>query len=158
MDDLDKAILDIIQSDFPLDKRPYDVIGRRVGLSGAETLARVRALREHGVIRRIGGNFQSAKLGFFSTLCGARVPTDKMDLFIETVNALPGVTHNYLRRHSYNVWFTFIGESEEHVEATLASITRATGVAVLNLPAKRLFKIKVNFAMSEPKATAEHTA
>lgn len=149
MDDFDKKILDIIQTAFPLESRPYAEIGRQVGLTEAETLARVRALTEKGVIRRIGANFQSAKLGFRSTLCSAAVPEDKLDEFIAEVNQLPGVTHNYLRAHRQNVWFTFIGPSWEDVQATLAGVTRKTGIPILNLPADKMYKIQVDFKMGD---------
>lgn len=149
MDDLDKKILDIIQTEFPVEHRPYEVIGRQVGLTEAETLARVRALKQKQVIRRIGANFQSRKLGFTSTLCAASVPENSLDGFVAEVNRHPGVTHNYLRRHSYNVWFTFIAPSMEDIRARLADITARTGIEILNLPAERLFKIKVDFSMEE---------
>ena len=148
MDDLDKRLLDIIQSDFPLEPRPYAVVGERLGLAEAEILARVRALKASGVIRRIGGNFQSRKLGFHSTLCAARVPAKKLDAFVAEVNRHPGVTHNYLRRHPYNVWFTFIGPSRQQVDDTLAEMRRTTGIDILNLPASRMYKIKVDFKMT----------
>ncbi len=147
MDADDRKILDVIQSGFPIHARPYAQVGEQVGLTEAEVLARVRALRQKGVIRRIGANFQSAKLGWRSTLCAARVPEDRVEAFVAEVNSHPGVTHNYLRQHSYNVWFTFIGPSMEAVRASLAEITRATGIPILNLPAQKLFKIKVDFAM-----------
>jgi len=149
MDATDKRILDRIQSGFPIAPRPYETIGREVGLTEAETLARVRALKAQGIIRRIGANFQSAKIGFKSTLCAASVPPEKLDAFIRVVNAHPGVTHNYLRAHDINVWFTMIGESREAIRDALAGITAATGVSILNLPADRLFKIRVDFSMSE---------
>ncbi|GAB1411173.1 siroheme decarboxylase subunit alpha [Desulfovibrionales bacterium] len=149
MDEYDKKILDIIQTGFPLDPRPYAEIGTQIGLTEAETLARVRALTEKGVIRRIGANFQSAKLGFHSTLCSAAVPPEKLDAFIAEVNALPGVTHNYLRAHRQNIWFTFIGPSWENVQETLADITRKTGIPILNLPADKLYKIQVDFKMGD---------
>ena len=76
MDDTDKQILDIIQTGFPIEPRPYAVIGAQVGLTESEALARVRALRGKGIIRRIGANFQSAKIGFTSTLCAASVPPE----------------------------------------------------------------------------------
>lgn len=147
MDHFDKKILDIIQTGFPLESRPYAEVGRQIGLTEAETLARVRALTEKGVIRRIGGNFQTAKIGFHSTLCAASVPEDKLDLFVAEVNRLPGVTHNYLRAHRQNVWFTFIGPSWENVQETLASVTRKTGIPILNLPTEKMFKIQVDFKM-----------
>lgn len=155
MDATDKRILDIIQTGFPIAPRPYAVVGERVGLTEAETLARVRALRGKGIIRRIGANFQSARIGFFSTLCAASAPEDKREAFIQAVNAHPGVTHNYLRDHPLNIWFTMIGPSREAIAEGLAEITRQTGIAILNLPADRLFKIRVDFALSDAETPAE---
>lgn len=146
MDSLDKDILNEIQSDFPLVQRPYRELGKRLGLSEEEVLERVRRLKETGVIRRIGGNFHSNRLNFTSTLCAAKVPEEKLELFVDTVNAYPGVTHNYLRNHPYNVWFTFIAEDMEFIESALSAIAKKSGVQeILNLPAVRVFKIKVDF-------------
>ena len=149
MDQLDKKILDIIQTDFPVLSRPYREIGRQTGLTEAEALARVRALQEKGVIRRIGANFQSRKLGWHSTLCAASVPEDRLDEFVAEVNRHSGVTHNYLRNHSQNVWFTYIAPSEEYVGRALAEITAKTGIEILNLPAEKMFKIQVDFPMQD---------
>jgi DNA-binding Lrp family transcriptional regulator len=149
MDNTDKQILDIIQTEFPLVSRPYAHIGNQVGLTQGETLARVRAMQQKGIIRRIGANFQSRRLGWKSTLCAAAVPEDKLGEFIPFVNSYPGVTHNYLRQHTYNVWFTFIGPSWEDIEKSLDAITRETGIKVLNLPAEQMFKIRVDFRMQE---------
>lgn len=149
MDAVDKAILDIIQSDFPLVPRPYEEIGERVGLPEEEALERVRKLHDEKIIRRMGANFQSKKLGWVSTLCGAKVPNDVMDEFCALVNAEPGVTHNYEREHLYNIWFTFIGPSREYIQERLDAITAKTGVPILNLPATKLFKIRVNFKLGE---------
>jgi DNA-binding Lrp family transcriptional regulator len=149
MDAIDKKILDLIQTDFPLDPRPFARIGEQCGLTEAEALARVRALKGKGIIRRIGANFQSRKLGWTSTLCAAQVPEDKLDEFVAEVNSQPGVTHNYLRRHAYNVWFTLIAPDLDKVREILADITAKTGIEILNLPAEKTFKIKVDFPMSE---------
>ncbi|MDE5682340.1 MAG: Lrp/AsnC family transcriptional regulator [Mailhella sp.] len=149
LNDADKKILDIIQSNFPLSSRPYKVIGDEIGMDEEEVLANVLNLKKQGIIRRLGANFQSKKLGFRSTLCAAKVPDDKLDLFIQEVNAKKGVTHNYLRKHEYNVWFTLIGPSWENVCETLAGITAKTGIEILNLPATKLFKIRVDFAMQD---------
>ena len=147
MDTYDKQILNIIQSSYPLVSRPYAVVGEQVGLTEDDVLARVRRLKEEGVIRRMGANFGSRQLGWKSTLCGAEVPEDKLDLFVAEVNKHSGVTHNYLRAHKFNVWFALIAPSTEAVEEVLADITAKTGVEVMNLPATTLFKIKVDFNM-----------
>lgn len=149
LDSIDKRLLDIIQTGFPIETRPYAVLGTQLGIPEQEVLDRVRGLKEKKIIRRLGANFQSAKLGFRSTLCGAKVPDNKLEAFIKEVNEQPGVTHNYLRKHTYNVWFTLIGDSWDGMCATLDGITSRTGVPILNLPATRLFKIRVDFAMED---------
>ena len=147
LDAHDRRILGIIQSGFPLEPRPYAAIGREVGLSEEEVFARVRGLKTRKIIRRLGANFQSTKLGFRSTLCAAKVPDEAFEDFVAEVNSHTGVTHNYLRDHEYNVWFTCIGPSWEAVCELLDGITRKTGIPILNLPAKRMYKIKVDFQM-----------
>lgn len=147
LDAQDKQILNIIQSRFPIDPRPYAVVGEQLGLTESEVLARVRKLKGSGVIRRMGANFGSKQLGWKSTLCGAEVPQDKLDAFVAEVNKHPGVTHNYLRAHQFNVWFALIAPTEADVEAILADITASTGVEIMNLPASTLFKVKVDFNM-----------
>jgi DNA-binding Lrp family transcriptional regulator len=152
---VDRRILNLIQSGFPLEKRPYAAIGRAAGIGEEEALRRVRDLRERRIIRRIGANFDSARLGWRSTLCAARVPEDRLEAFIAEVNRHPGVTHNYLRRHEYNVWFTVIAPSEESLAALPAEIARGTGIPVLSLPATRLYKIKVDFPWETPQDPQE---
>ena len=148
LDEADRRLLDMIQSGFPIARRPYAVIGEALGMAEEEAFQRVRALRARGIIRRIGANFQADKLGFVSTLCAASVPEERKMAFIEKVNAISGVTHNYERDHHYNLWFTLICESEEARDATLRRLAEETGMEILNLPATRLYKIKVDFQMS----------
>jgi DNA-binding Lrp family transcriptional regulator len=146
VDEADRKILNAIQSEFPITARPYKELGRRLALSEEEVLHRVKRLKEEGIIRRIGGNFHSGKLDFTSTLCAAKVPEERIERFVEVVNRYPGVTHNYLRNHEFNVWFTFIAPSEEAIAHSLDEISAVTGVKeVHSLPAVRMFKIKVDF-------------
>jgi DNA-binding Lrp family transcriptional regulator len=146
MDEIDKAILNRIQSDFPITSQPYQTIADELNLTENDILERVSRLKEMGIIRRIGGNFVPAKLGYVSTLCAARVPQDKIEHFADVVNRFPGVTHNYLRENSFNVWFTFIAASMEEIEQNIKDIEQETGITdILNLPATRVFKIKAQF-------------
>ncbi len=149
LDSIDKQLLDIIQTNFPLVPRPYAELGAQVNITEAEALARVRAMQEKKIIRRLGANFQSAKLGFRSTLCAAKVPEESMEFFVKTVNEYTGVTHNYLRKNVYNIWFTFIGPSWNDVCTSLNEITQKTGIEILNLPAKQMYKIRVDFQMQK---------
>ncbi len=146
LDDIDKAIINRIQSQFPITARPFFTAAEELDLTEKEVLERVARLKKEGIIRRIGGNFVPGKLGFVSTLCAARVPADKIDRFAEVVNRYPGVTHNYQRDNHYNVWFTFISPSMDEIEANLKKIAEDTGITdILNLPATKVFKIKAQF-------------
>ncbi|HCY88041.1 MAG TPA: Lrp/AsnC family transcriptional regulator [Desulfobacteraceae bacterium] len=146
IDDTNKKILNSIQVDFPIHPRPYKVIGERLGLTEAETIQRIRELKDQFIIRRIGGNFSPDRLGYHSTLCAAQVPEEKIETFKDVVNAFPGVTHNYRRDHKFNIWFTFIAPSTEIIAENLEAIAQKTGVTtILNLPATHVFKISANF-------------
>jgi DNA-binding Lrp family transcriptional regulator len=146
MKEKEKRILNEIQSEFPITSRPYLELGNRLGLSETEVIESVKSLKEKGIIRRIGGNFHSSRLNFASTLCAAKVPQEEIDHFVEVVNSFPGVTHNYLRNHDYNVWFTFIAQDMDYIENALEKISHETGATdIRNLPAVKTFKIKVDF-------------
>lgn len=148
LDEIDRRILNLIQTDFPVEPRPFRVVGKRLGLSEQEVLGRVRAMKASGVIRRIGGSFDSRRLGFYSTLCAARVAPEDLERFNQVINSYPGVTHNYQRDHYYNVWFTLIGESEQSVKQTLEEMAQRVGPSeIVSLPARRTFKIRVNFEL-----------
>ena len=148
MDDIDRAILNRIQSDFPITPHPYLAIAEDLGLSEKEVLDRLGRLKRKGIIRRIGGNFVPEKLGFVSTLCAAKVPADKIDHFARAVNRYPGVTHNYQRDNEFNVWFTFIARSIEEIEENLRNISKETQITeIINLPATKVYKIKAHFTL-----------
>ena len=146
MDEMDRMILNEIQSHFPIEARPYQVLAEKLGCSEEEVLQRVQDLKDREVIRRIGANCNSRKLGYTSTLCAAKVPSRLMARFVEVVNSYAGITHNYRRDHDYNIWFTLIAPSEEKIERILNEIVELTEVGeVISLPAERLFKIQVDF-------------
>ncbi len=146
IDDIDRAILNRIQSDFPITSRPYRTIAAKLDLAEEDVIERVSRLKDAGIIRRIGGNFTPDKLGFVSTLCAAAVPEEKISRFAEVVNRYPGVTHNYRRDNKVNIWFTFIAPSMDEINANLKQIAEETGVTeILNLPATRVFKIRAEF-------------
>jgi DNA-binding Lrp family transcriptional regulator len=146
IDDIDRTLLNRIQSDFPLVQRPFAAIGEALGIAEDEVIARVQRLKHNDVIRRIGGNFVPDKVGFVSTLCAAEVPPERIEAFARAVNRFGGVTHNYLRDHRVNLWFTFIAPSMDEIETHLAAIRRETGVSdIYNLPATQVFKIRAQF-------------
>jgi DNA-binding Lrp family transcriptional regulator len=146
LDDIDREIINQIQSDFPITPRPYHTIAELVGITEKEVLTRINQLKKSKIIRRIGGNFVPEKLGFVSTLCAAKVPEEKIDEFSDIVNLYPGVTHNYQRENQFNIWFTIIASSVEEIEKCLIQISETTGITdILNLPATKVFKIRAEF-------------
>ena len=142
---IEKELLNIIQTDFPIEKNPFKIIGERLSVKEEEVFEITKNLIKKGIIRRLGATFDSRKLNYASTLCAANVPEEKLDIFVKTVNKFKGVTHNYLRPGYYNVWFTFIGKDMNFIEEQLGKIAKLTGVEeIINLPAKKLFKVRVN--------------
>ncbi|MDP8255792.1 MAG: AsnC family transcriptional regulator [Candidatus Alcyoniella australis] len=150
MDALDRAIVEMIQTDFPICVSPYAEIGRRVGSDESEVIRRLGALKERQIIRRIGALFDPRKLGYVSTLVAARVSPDLLEETTDAINEYNGVTHNYLRDASYNVWFTLIAKGDSARAKILARIAKLPGVLVLHsLPAERFYKLKVDFKTLE---------
>jgi len=92
MDKIDKLMINRIQTDFPITERPYQEIGNQLKISEREVIDRIQKLKEKGIIRRIGGNFNTKKLNFTSTLCAAKVRENEVDQFVRIVHRYPGVT------------------------------------------------------------------
>jgi len=146
VDDIDRKILNRIQREFPIAEEPFRILGEELGIGEDDLIGRIRRMKEEGLIRRIGAVFEGRKLGFVSTLCAARVPEESLQRFVETVNALPGVTHNYRRSGEYNIWFTLIAHSEERLRSEIDAIKTGTGVEdILEMRAVRTFKIDARF-------------
>ncbi|MBV4419526.1 AsnC family transcriptional regulator [Clostridium tyrobutyricum] len=150
MDDIDEKLLNLIQDEIPMDRRPFQILSRKLSIDEVEVIERINKLKEEGIIRRIGGIFNSKKLGYISTLCAARVPYYRIDEVAEYINGYDEVTHNYIREGLYNMWFTIITYSEEKLISILKDIKTNTGLKeIMNLPATKLFKIKVDLNMEE---------
>ena len=150
MDSVDKAILNEIQGEIPLSEDPYGDVGSKVGITADEVLTRVKKLKSEGIIRKIGPFFDAKKMGHKSTLCAVDVPEEKLQKTADLISSYIEVTHNYLREGSPNVWFTLIAENEEAIERILNEISEKAGVGPMrNLPARRMFKIKVDLKLKE---------
>lgn len=149
VDKTDQALLDILQNNFPLSARPFQDMARQLGISEEEVLQRTRRLKTEGLIRRIGGVMDSKSLGFTSTLCAAAVPAERVDEVAAIISQNPGVTHNYLREHVYNIWFTLTCQSPQERQKQIAQLEAETGCRIQSMPTRKLYKIKVSFDMEE---------
>jgi DNA-binding Lrp family transcriptional regulator len=157
--DLDRIVLTRIQAGFPIEPRPYDVLASTLGVHPADVLVSVRRMRDARVIRRIGAIFDSARLGFRSTLCAIAAPPERVEEVAALISAYPNVTHNYERVDRYSVWFTLIAEGQERIDEILVEIAAQTGIGdILDLPATRLFKIRVDFDLTGKRDPGAATA
>ncbi len=145
MDERDRNLLNEIQSAFPVVARPFRVLGDKLEMEEQEVMDRIGGLKREGIIRRLGASINSRLVGFVSTLCTAEVPEECFDEFVRVVNSCPGVTHNYQRKHRNNVWFTLIAESRDEKRRILDDLMNRTRIPILELPAIRVFKIRVDF-------------
>ncbi|MDR3038797.1 MAG: Lrp/AsnC family transcriptional regulator [Candidatus Adiutrix sp.] len=152
LDHLDRLILNAAQSDFPVAVRPYAALAETLNaahglnLTEAEVHGRIRALRRDGFIRRLGAVFNARALGYRSTLCAARVPADRLEIFRDLADRAPQITHNYLRSDELNAWFTFTTNRPEELGDFLKLLREAGGLEKIHiLDADNIFKIKVDF-------------
>ena len=163
MNELDQKLLAIIQDGFPLVERPYKALAETLNVSEQEVFDAVEMLRASGVIRRIGGVYDSKKLGFISRLCAGMVPTSSQDFsteshdetpmekFAAVVMGEPAITHNYIRSHEYNVWFTVIAENEAAIETVVERVCAKTELHDVHvLSATKKFKINTVMGASAP--------
>ncbi len=151
MDKTDSRILQELQDDFPLCERPYEVIADRLQISVEELWDRTQRMLDEGVIRRMGASFDSSKFGFRSTLAAVSVKPEDVDRAAEIIGRFSEVTHSYLRKDDFNIWFTIIAADDKRIADILEQIRDSLSLEssqVLNLPAKRIFKLDARFSVS----------
>ncbi len=150
MDDLDRRLLNLMQGHFPLEPRPYAAVAAQAQVSEDEVLTRVRRLLDERIIRQVTPIYDTRALGYGSMLVAAKVDPEHPWRAAEVVNAHPGVSHNYLRNHDFNMWFTIAVEPDSRLglQDTLAVLQRLTGAeSIRQLPTLRLFKIRMDLEM-----------
>jgi DNA-binding Lrp family transcriptional regulator len=155
MEDRDKRLLNVIQAEFPLASRPFEALGASLGLSEAEVIGCIEALKGQKIIRQIGGIFDTRSLGYASSLVAMRIAPERLDRAAAVVNEHPGVSHNYKRNHPFNLWFTVAVPPGSELQWTVDRLHQMAGAESTRiLPTLRLFKIGVQLDM-EGKAGAD---
>ena len=147
-DTTDAALLGVLQETVPFVERPFAELGNRCGLTEDKTLERVIALKEAKVIRQISAIFDTRSLGYASSLVAARIAPERLDAAVAAINSHPGVSHNYLRNHEFNLWYTIAvpPTSRLGLKGTVDLLHRLSGAETTRLlPTLRLFKIGVRF-------------
>lgn len=146
VDETGSKLLELLQESFPVAVDPWSELGAKLGLTAEETLARVRALKEAGLLRRIGPVFNPAGMGFKSALFALRTLPEKEEATAAFLCRYDGITHNYKRDCDLNIWFTLVAESEARMGEILDEIRRACEpLCLLRLDAEKTYKIKGTF-------------
>jgi len=164
MDLLDRKLLTILQIDFPLTIKPFQSLARMLETDEKTVLDRTNNLKRHGIIRQISAIFDSASIGYQSTLIAFKVPAKKLTEAADLISANAGVSHNYERTGKYNLWFTLTLPARKDLRAEAEKLSRAANVVDwLFLPALRTFKIKFQLdltgkrqSVSIPEKSAPH--
>ncbi|HEY8639955.1 MAG TPA: Lrp/AsnC family transcriptional regulator [Solirubrobacterales bacterium] len=150
LDATDRRLMNLLQSSFPLHREPFELIASEAELALDEVMTRTQRLLDERIIREITPIFDTRALGYSSMLVAARVDSENPQRAARIVNSHPGVSHNYLRTHDFNLWFTIATppESELGLEGTLEALMRETGAeSMRELPTLTLFKINMNLEM-----------
>ena len=147
LDAQDKRLLNLMQSRFPIARRPYAAVAAEAGMEEAEVLARVQALLDDRIIRQVTPIYDTRAFGYGSMLVAAKIDPEHPWRAAKAINAHPGVSHNYLRTHDFNMWFTIAVEedSELGLQGTLDVLQAETGAeSIRQLPTLTLFKIRMD--------------
>ena len=150
LDELDKRLLNLMQGKFPIEPRPYRRVAELAEVSEEEVLSRVQYLLDERIIRQVTPIFDTRALGYSSMLVAAKVDPENPHRAAQVINAHPGVSHNYLRNHEFNLWFTIATEPDSPLglEGTLQALAAEAGAeSVRQLPTLKLFKIRMDLEM-----------
>jgi len=150
LDELDRRLLNLMQGAFPLEPRPYAAVASAAGVDEQEALARVERLLRERIVRQVTPIYDTRALGYSSMLVAAKVDPEHPWRAAKIVNSHPGVSHNYLRNHDFNMWFTLATEPDSPLglDGTLEVLQRLTGAeSIRQLPTLRLFKIRMDLEM-----------
>jgi DNA-binding Lrp family transcriptional regulator len=150
LDDTDRRLLNLMQGSFPIVAEPYRHVAGLAEISEAEVMERVNRLLAKRIIRQVTPIFDTRALGYSSMLVAAKVDPEHPHRAAQVINAHPGVSHNYLRNHEFNLWFTIATEpdSELGLQGTLDVLARESGAeSIRQLPTLKLFKIRMDLEM-----------
>ncbi|WP_338547844.1 Lrp/AsnC family transcriptional regulator [Roseovarius phycicola] len=139
LDDIDRQIINTLQGGFPLSSRPYAEFAQTLDLTEEELIARLRAMKDAGVITRFGPFLDAAAMGGAFCLCAIAAPEDQFEAVTEAVNTFPEVAHNYKRTHRLNMWFVLATETEAGITEAADAIEAATGHTVFRFPKLKEF-------------------
>ena len=121
--------MNLLQSSFPLAPEPYAQLAAEHELDVDDLMTRTQRLFDERIIREITPIFDTRALGYDSMLVAAKVDSEHPHRAAKIINSHPGVSHNYLRTHEFNLWFTIATppDSELGLQGTLEVLQELTG-------------------------------
>ena len=134
-DPIDRSIIKATQAGLPLVTEPYAAVAEALGLTEAEVIARLSAMQDRGIIRRIAVAPNHYALGMTANGMSVwDVADDRISELGARIGALPYVTHCYQRPRAlpdwpYNLFAMLHGESREEVESKRAEVASILGDA-----------------------------
>lgn len=150
LDDFDKRLLNEMQGSFPIEPRPYAAVARALEVPEERVLARVQELVDERIIRQVTPIYDTRTLGYGSMLVAAKVDPEHPWRAATIINSHPGVSHNYLRNHEFNMWFTIAVEEDSALglQGSLDVLQELTGAeSIRQLPTLKLFKIRMDLEL-----------
>ncbi|MFN4196545.1 MAG: hypothetical protein ACK4FM_00865 [Caldimicrobium sp.] len=142
----EEKLISLLQKKFPLMSRPFLNLAEEIGLEEEQVLTILKKWQEEGKLRQISAIFNPSFFQHRSSLFAFKVKEEQLTNAIEIINAHPGVSHNYLRDYSYNLWFTLVvppGVNLLKEVEKLFHLSRAE--EYLFLPILKVYKIAVIF-------------
>jgi DNA-binding Lrp family transcriptional regulator len=150
LDEFDRRLLNAMQGSFPIEPRPYAAVARALDVEEERVMARVRELIADRIIRQVTPIYDTRALGYGSMLVAAKVDPEHPWRAAKIINSHPGVSHNYLRNHEFNMWFTIAVEEDSKLglQGSLDVLQELTGAeSIRQLPTLKLFKIRMDLEM-----------
>lgn len=151
-------LLSIIQKRFPLVPKPFAMIAEELGSDEESIIKLIAEEKKNKIIRQISPIFDTKRLGYSSSLVSFKVRREDIDKAVEVINGHPGVSHNYEREHTFNIWFTLAvaPNSKLGLKKTVEILAEeANAIEYIMLPTLKLFKISVKLNTTGKDAKKE---
>lgn len=143
MDEIDKQIINALQSGFPICDAPYRQVAEQLELTEQDLITRLKALLDNGTLTRFGPLYNAEQMGGALTLAAVKAPTERFDQIAEIINSFPEVAHNYARSHELNMWFVIATQTPGQIRQTIDAIERLTGLSVYNMPKNKEYFVNL---------------
>uniref|UniRef100_A0A7C2IQI2 siroheme decarboxylase n=1 Tax=Ammonifex degensii TaxID=42838 RepID=A0A7C2IQI2_9THEO len=133
MTENEQRLITELGENFPIESRPFAVIGARLGMAEEEVLARVKEFIARGIIRRLSVALRHQNVGFTANaMIVWRVEPERLEEVGNKLASFPEVTHCYERETvpdwPYNLYTVVHRPYREECIAIAARLSEAVGI------------------------------